>query len=320
MTDDDNLLSDEELEALRATGDDGDSAHDEAHSGVHRSYDFRDPTRVLNGRLPGLEAVHDAFVGGMRASFRSLLGRPVEVEVGETSLTRLGDYQNSMPLPVSVHSAAVQGREHCMFLVAEGGFIYGCVDAYFGGRGSSAPALERELSGSERRLTSLLAGHVFEELKRAWAPICALNFAEPKPCQATGMGGLREDQIMVVSRFQVDMQPGSGDFHLTMPYPLLDSLRPYLSAGPRQDDSGHQWKTRFVGKVVSAEVEARAVFPGVKLSFSDVMNLAPGDFIPITRRNEVSVMVGERVLYIAEPGTSNGQAAAQVVAHAGRDR
>jgi flagellar motor switch protein FliM len=318
----DSVLSEEELDALRATGDgDGgdDPAQDTSEPGGQRTYDFRDPSRVLNGRLPGLEAVHDAFVGGMRKVFRMLLGRVVEIETGETSLTRLGDYQHSMPLPVSVHAAAIQGREQPMFLVAEGGFVYACVDAYFGGKGSGAPALERELSASERRLTSLLAGHVFDELKNAWAPLCALNFSEPRACQAAGMGGLREDQIMVVSRFQVDLQPGAGDFHLSMPYGLLDGLRPYLSAGPRAEETSHQWRARFVEKVFSAEVEARAAFPGVQLSFSDLMSFAPGDFIPINRRNEVSVIVGERVLYMAEPGTSNGQAAAKVIARGARD-
>ena len=43
-------------------------------------------------------------------------------------------------------------------------------------------------------------------------------------------------------------------------------------------------------------------------------SLAPGDFIAISRQNRVSVMVGERVLYSAEPGTSNNLAAAMIVA------
>lgn len=314
----DSVLSEEELDALRATGGDARAAHEPraGRGGECRSYDFRDPARALNGRLPGLEKVHDAFVRGMRRALRVLLARPVEVEAGETALTRLGDYQHSLPMPVSVHAAAVQGREHSMFLVIEGALVYACVDAYFGGRGGAVPAAERELSPSEQRLTRLLAGHVFDELRGAWAPLCALKFAEPRPTRVSDPGGLREDQIMAVSRFQVDLIPGAGEFHLAMPYPLLDSLRPHLSAGPRGEDGSREWRTRFAERVHAVEVEARAVFPGVRISFAELMALQPGDFIPINRNNRVAVMVGERVLHSAEPGASNGQAAAKLVAPA----
>jgi len=309
-----SVLSEEELDALRETGDADDGASATGDANGHRAYDFRDPSRVLNGRLPGLEAVHDAFVSGMRQVLRGVLGRAVEIDVGETALTRLGDYQQALPMPASVHAAAVQGREYAMFLVTEGTFIYACVDAFFGGRGGAAPAEERDLSQSERRLTGLLAGHVFDELKNAWSPICALKFGEPQFTKASGMGGLRDDQLMVVSRFQVDMLPGGGEFHLAMPYGLLDSLRPYLTAGPRSEDATHQWRGRLHQRVSQVEIEARAVFPGVRVSFSDLIHLAPGDFIPMSRHNRVNVMVGDRVLYTAEPGTSNGQSAAMVVA------
>jgi flagellar motor switch protein FliM len=311
-----NVLSDEELDALRNAGNE-DGAQDggsDADGGGHRLFDFRDPARVLNGRMPGLESVHDAFVAGMRQALRALLGRPVEIDVGETALTRLGDYQTSLPMPVSVHSSAVQGRENSMFLIAEGSFVYACVDTFFGGRGGVVPTIEREFSSSERRLTSILARHVFDELKNAWAPLCALNFGDPEVCKPTGMGGLRDDQLMVVSRFHVDLLPGGGEFQRALPYGLLDGLRAYLTAGPRSEDSSRQWRASFVQRVTDVQVQARAVFPGVQVSFSELVSLAPGDFIAISRQNRVNVMVGERVLYSAEPGTSNSLAAAMIVA------
>ena len=314
---DENALSEEELDALREAGNEDDATNiapsADSEDG-HRLFDFRDPARVLNGRMPGLESVHNAFVTGMRQALRVLLGRPVEIDIGDTALTRLGDYQNSLPMPVSVHTSAVHGRDNAMFLIAEGAFVYACVDTFFGGRGGVMPNVEREFSSSERRLTSVLARHVFDELKNAWAPLCALKFAEPESSSPTSMGGLRDDQLMVVSRFQVDLLPGGGEFHLALPYGLLDGLRTYLTAGPRSEDSSRQWRSRFVQRVNDVQVQARAVFPGVKVSFSELVSLAPGDFIAISRQNRVNVMVGDRVLYSAEPGTSNGLAAAMVVA------
>jgi flagellar motor switch protein FliM len=305
-----SVLSEEELDALRAEGREGGAAD---ATGETRPYDFRDPSRMLNNRLPGLDKVHEAFAAGMQVALHGMLSRPVEIEVGDTSLTRLGDYQASLPMPVSVHAAQVQGREQSMMLVADGGFVYSCVDAFFGGRGGASPTSEREFSASERRLTGVLAQHVFRELASAWSPICALKFAEAQAAKGVQAGGGREDQILVVSHFRVDLMPGTGEFHLSMPYSLLDSLRTYLTAGPRSEESSRQWRARFSERVVNANIDVRAMFQGVRITFGELVALQAGDFIPMNAQNRIHVVVGKRALYVAEPGTSNGQAAAKVL-------
>ena len=62
-----NALSDEELDALRDVGNEDGAQHDvgsDRDGSGHRLFDFRDPTRVLNGRMPGLEG---AFLRPKRA-------------------------------------------------------------------------------------------------------------------------------------------------------------------------------------------------------------------------------------------------------------
>ena len=239
----------------------------------------------------------------------------VEVSAGETSLTRLGDYQRSLPLPTSIHGSVVQDRKHAMYVTADGRFVYACVDAFFGGMSGTIPqALDREFSTSERRFMEMLVTGQFKELQNAWAPICALSFGEPKSIKAGNLGGGRDDQIMVVSRFTTNLNPGEVEFHLVMPYALLDSLRPYLTAGPRSGDVSRNWRRRFAERLTNIDIETRSVFAGVRITFGELVSLAPGDFIPVSNQNKVVLMVDERPLYQAEPGISNGMAAAKVVA------
>lgn len=311
--DDAGVLSEEELEALNETN--APDALDGAREGGCSLYDFRDPSRLLNGRLPGLDSVHETFCNGMAQLLKSMLGRSVEVSSGETHLTRLGDYQRSLPLPSSIHGAMVEDRKHAMYLTADGRFVYACVDAFFGGSGSTIPqSLDREFSTSERRMMEMLVAGQFRELQTAWAPICALTFGEPKATKAANLGSGRDDQIMVVSRFVTNLNPGEVEFHLVMPYALLDSLRPYLTAGPRDADVNRNWRRRFAERLTSVDIETRSVFAGVRITFGELVSLAPGDFIPVSNQSKVVLMVDERPLYAAEPGISNGMAAAKVVA------
>jgi len=321
--DDENALSEEELDALREASHEDSTGHGalSAHADDgHCLYDFRDPVRVFNGCLPGLESVHDAFVTGMQRALRALLGRSVEIDVVDVALTRLGDYRNSLPAPVSVHASVVDGRDCPVFLIAEGEFVYACADTFIDGRSRVRPTRKRKFSASERRLAAMLARHVFAELTNAWASLCALKFAEPETCWSTGMGGSAHGQLMLVSRFQVDLSPGGGEFHLALPEPLFNGLRTFPGAGPCAEDSAHQWRSKFVERVNDVQMRARAVFPAVNVSVADLIALAPGDFIAINRPNTVNVMVGNRVLYSAESTTSNGFAAVKVVAPAARQR
>ena len=55
--DDENALSEEELDALREAGHEDSAGHGafSAHADdEHCLYDFRDPVRIFNGCLPGL--------------------------------------------------------------------------------------------------------------------------------------------------------------------------------------------------------------------------------------------------------------------------
>jgi flagellar motor switch protein FliM len=311
-----SVLSDEELEALRGTaaGSDHDDDDGDGEGEGCSLYDFRDPSRTLNGRLPGLESVHETFCNGMQQVLRQLIGRTVEVSAGETTLTRLGDYQKSLPFPTSLHSVMVEERKHPMSLCADGTFVYTCVDAFFGGvSAGGAPLSEREFSTSERRFMQMLAEQAFRELEAAWAPICELRFGEPKGMKAGGLGNGRDDQIMVVSRFQVGLNPGHGDFHVVMPYALLDALRPYLTAGPRGAETSRNWRRRFVDKLAMVDVQTHSVFGGVRITFSELVSLRAGDFIPLSNSTRVTMKVGDRPLYVAEPVAANGMAAVRIV-------
>jgi flagellar motor switch protein FliM len=134
------------------------------------------------------------------------------------------------------------------------------------------------------------------------------------------MAGPDHDQLMLVSRFQVDLSPGGGEFHLALPCRLFDGLRTFPAAAPRPEDAALQWRSKFVERVNDVQMRARAVFPAVNVSVADLIALAPGDFIAINRRNKVNVMVGNRVMYSAESTTSNGFAAVKVVASAAGQR
>jgi len=307
--DHEGVLSEAELEALQP---DPVSSSD-CHGGC-RAYDFRDPARILNGRLPGMDSVNDSFIQAMEAQLQCFLHRAVDVQFGETVLSRQGDYLHTLTLPASVQSVPLPSHESTIFITLEGALVYACVDAYFGGRGSDMPeSPEREFSASERRVTNLVTQQVLAELKAAWTPICALEFSSPQGVNLSATGSSHD--VLVVTKFKVELQPGGGEFHVALPYSLLDRLRPLLNTGPRSSVSNQQWLSKLQQKAWEISVETYSLFQNVEITVGELMALQPGDFIPIPEQDRVTVMVDEIPLYVAEPGTSEGLAAAKIVSN-----
>ncbi len=305
------VLSEEELDALQAN-----QQHSNEHQEDCQAYDFRDPARILNGRLPGMDALNDSFTKAMEGTLQHFLRRAVLVQSGETTLSRQSDYLNTLPLPASVQSVPLPSHESSIFITLEGTLAYACVDAYFGGRGSDMPEdPEREFSASERRVTHLLTQQVLAELTSAWTPICALEFGSPQGVSLSAGGTGHEDQILVVTKFKVELQPGGGEFHLALPYSLLDRLRPLLNTGPRSTVSNQQWLSKLQQKAWRIPVEVYSLFQNVEITVGELMALQPGDFIPIPEQDRVTVMVDKLPLYVAEPGNSEGMAAAKIVSN-----
>ena len=309
VPDDESVLSEEELEALQTEHPESSESKDGC-----RVYDFRDPARILNARLPGVDALNESFTQAIEETLRRFLRRAVVVQVGETLLSRQGDYIKTLATPASVQRVGLPAQDSTILITQEGSFVYACVGAYFGGSGSETPEdSEREFSGSERRVTNLVSQHILSEFKTAWASVCTLEFTDPQAINISTPGGDHDDQVLVVTKFKVELEPGTGEFHIALPYSLLDLLRPLLSTSARPSESSQQWQYQLQQQAWNISVETYSLFKPVEITVGELMALQPGDFIPIPDQDRVSVMVDELALYEAEPGTSNELVAAKIL-------
>ncbi len=65
---------------------------------------------------------------------------------------------------------------------------------------------------------------------------------------------INPSEVVVVSSFQVDMEGGTGEFHVTMPYSMLEPIRDMLVSGykPAEEELDEQWLTSLTEDVVDA--------------------------------------------------------------------
>src|SRR3990172_2873538 len=66
-------------------------------------YDLTSQDRIIRGRMPTLEIIHDRFVRMFRLTLSSALRKVVDISVRSTELIKFGEFLKTLPVPSSLN-------------------------------------------------------------------------------------------------------------------------------------------------------------------------------------------------------------------------
>jgi len=281
-----DLLSQDEIDALLhgVSSDEIDTADDdELGEGDARSYDFSSQDRIVRGRMPTLEMINERYARLFRISLFNLLRRSAEIAVGGVQMLKFSEYVHSLFVPTSLNMIKVQPLRGTALFVLDPKFVFTVVDNYFGGDGRFHTKIEgREFTPTELRVIQLILNGVFVDLAEAWAPVMPLKFeymnSEVNPQFANIVS---PSEVVVVTVFHVELEGGGGDFHITMPYSMLEPIREVLDSGVQSDvdDTDERWINSIRDEIEMAEVPVKGVLGQMQMSLRDLMKVKAGDII-----------------------------------------
>jgi flagellar motor switch protein FliM len=283
-----DLLSQEEIDALLHGVDSGDVETEpdlRARDGIARGFDFTSQDRIVRGRMPTLEMINERFARLLRISLFNLMRRSAEISVSGVKMSKFSEYVHSLFVPTSLNMVKIKPLRGTSLFVVDPKLVFILVDNFFGGDGRYHARIEgREFTPTEQRVIRMTLDQVFTDLKKAWSPVMAIDFeyinSEVNPQFANIVS---PTEVVVVSSFHVELDGGGGDFHVTMPYSMIEPIREFLDAGLQSDRSevDERWVRALREEVKVAEVEVSSMLTETTLSLREVMNLKPGDVIPV---------------------------------------
>ena len=315
-----DLLSQDEIDALLhgvSSSEIDTNADDEVADGEAREYDFTTQDRIVRGRMPTLEMVNERYARLFRISLFNLLRRSAEISVGGVQMVKFSEYVHSLFVPTSLNMVKIHPLRGTALFVFDPKLVFMVVDNYFGGDGSFHTKIEgREFTPTERRVIQIILEQVFVDLKEAWSPVMSLDFefvnAEVNPQFANIVS---PSEVVVVTTFHVEIEGGGGDFHITMPYSMLEPMREILDAGLQSDrsDSDDRWGASLREEVKSSEVELTCTLTTTEMNLRDVVEMAVGDVIPVEIPELVTVSAEGVPVFRGLYGIHKGNEAVKVV-------
>jgi flagellar motor switch protein FliM len=314
-----DLLSQDEIDALLHGVDDVDedeSLEDSANSGETSDYDFSSQDRLVRGRMPTLEMINERFARHMRISLFNMMRRTAEVSINGIQMIKFGEYVHTLFVPTSLNMVRFRPLKGTALITMEARLVFILVDNFFGGDGRYHAKIEgREFTPTERRIVQMLLKIIFEDYKVAWSPVMDVSFeyldSEVNPSMANIVS---PTEVVVISSFHIELDGGGGDFHVVLPYAMLEPIRELLDAGLQTDkeDTDMRWSKALRDEIMDVSVEISTKFIEVTLPLQKIMDLKAGDIIPIVMPEHITVLIETLPSFRAKLGQSRNNLALKI--------
>lgn len=316
-----DLLSQDEIDALLHGADDDEPENNstknegEEEGLVH--FDFSSQDRIVRGRMPTLELVNERFARHLRISLFNMLRHTAEVSINGVQMLKFGEYIHTLFVPTSLNMVRFRPLKGTALITMEAKLVFILVENFFGGDGRYHAKIEgREFTPTERRIIQMLLRIIFEDYKDAWTPVMNVDFeyldSEVNPAMANIVS---PTEVIVVNSFHIELDGGGGDFHIAMPYSMLEPIRELLDAGVQSDteDTDQRWSQALEDEIMDVDVELGGTLLEKELPLKDLIGLEAGDIIPIDLPESMVVCVEGLPTYRATLGKSNDNLAFKII-------
>lgn len=314
-----DLLSQDEIDAL-LHGVDEVEEEDVEESDMSSSameYDFSSQDRIVRGRMPTLEMVNERFARHMRVSLFNMMRRSAEVSINGIQMIKFGEYIHTLFVPTSLNMVRFRPLKGTGLITMEARLVFILVDNFFGGDGRYHAKIEgREFTPTERRIIQMLLKIIFEDYKEAWGPVMDVSFeyldSEVNPAMANIVS---PTEVVVISSFHIELDGGGGDFHVALPYSMLEPIRELLDTGVQSDkeDTDLRWSKALRDEILDVNVALTTHMLDLELPLEAIVKMKVGDVIPIDMPEYITVLIEGLPTFRSKLGRSRENIALQIV-------
>lgn len=316
----DGILTKDEQDALLKGVDSGDVDTEVSESyaeGEVRVYDLASQERIVRGRMPTLEMVNERFARYFKVSLFEMFRCAPEITIGDVETIKFADYIQSFPTPTNLNRVKLKNFRGTSLFIFEQNLVFLLVDNYFGGAGrQQQQGEEREFTETELSIVQKILKISFTNLSKAWKPVLPMEFeylnSETNPQFANIVS---PTEIVVVTKFTIELEGGGGDLHIALPYPMLEPIKELLFTGIQSDraETDESWTASLREEMKEAKLEISSVLAETQIFLRDLINIKPGDIIPVSLNETVVTKVEGIPIFNCQYGAHQGVNAIKII-------
>jgi flagellar motor switch protein FliM len=233
--------------------------------------------------MPTMEVINEHFARAFRISLSMVLRRTVDMQTNFVQMLKFGEFLRSLPLPSSFHIFKMEPLRGQSLLVVDSKLVFALVECFLGGNAKCRFKIEgRDFTSIERRLIQKVVLMAFQDLEKAWAPVHPVKMHTVRvEINPMFLGIATPNDIMVISKFQVEMEQADGFITLCMPYATVEPIKGRLHSGfqSEQLERDVRWSSRIQDQIKDLPVQVVVELASTTMTARNILNLAAGDII-----------------------------------------
>lgn len=313
-----DFLSQDEVDAL-LKGVTGETDEPESGGGEDagvRAYNLGTQERIVRGRMPTLELVNERFARYLRIGLFNYMHRNAEISVGPIRVQKYSEFIRNLVVPTNLNLVAAKPLRGTSLFIFDPNLVFLVVDNMFGGDGRFHTRVEgRDFTATEQRIIQGLLTVVFSEYSKSWRPVFDISFEYIRSEMNSQFANIATpSEIVVSTTFTLEFGGATADMHICFPYSMLEPIRDLLYSTMQSDQvsTDKRWIGTLRKQLQSAEVEIVAQLGQGSVSLREILDLKPGDIIPISIPSRIEATVDNVPLMECTYGQQNGQYALKI--------
>jgi flagellar motor switch protein FliM len=272
------------------------------------AYDFRRPNKFTREHVRALQIASETFARQFTTVLSTTLRTVSQVQAKGIHQLTYDEYIREIPNPTYLAILSLAPLAGASIFHLPLPVVMTAVDRLLGGPGSG-PALHRPLTEIEQSLMRDLLGRVLRELAYAFESLTPLEpvvlHQESNP-QFAQIGS--PSDMVIVFVYDLRIGGGAGEATLCVPFtslqPVLDEVAANSLLAGRVEADADSVRDALAGRMGGAPVTVSVSFPPVTVALSDIVDLRPGDVVPLDHRVDapLEVSVGGLARFAARPG------------------
>jgi flagellar motor switch protein FliM len=284
------VLSQSEVDALLSAVSDNkvdfdDSGSSEKDAAGVVQYDLANQDRIIRGRMPTLDIIHDRFIRLFRVTLSTALRKMANLSVNSTGPLKFSEFMNSLPLPSCLNILRLDPLRGAAVMVIESKLLYALVDSFFGGSDVPYTKIEgKDFTPIEIKIARRVVLSAIDDLEKAWEPVYPLKIGYSRTeINPQFVAVVPPSDVVIATTFDVELEKISGTIKIVIPYATLEPIKSKLSVGfqSEQLEVDFIWINRIKEQIMRTYANLLVKLGEADITIEDLTNLSIGDIIQL---------------------------------------
>jgi flagellar motor switch protein FliM len=281
-------------------------------------YDLANQDRIIRGRMPTLDIIHDRFIRLFRMTLSNSLRKMANISVNSTGPLKFSEFMNSLPLPSCLNILRLDPLRGAAVMVIESKLLYALVDSFFGGNDVPYTKIEgKDFTQIEIKIARRVVLTAIDDLEKAWEPVYPLKVGYSRTeINPQFVAVVPPSDVVIATTFDVELEKVSGTIKIVIPYATLEPIKSKLSVGfqSEQLEVDFIWINRIKEQIMQTTANLLVKLGNADITVRDLLELEPGDIIQLNTDATLPLDVHVEGLpkFKGIPGLSKGNRAIKI--------